>query len=78
MWAAGPAATGLVADAPWRALRASHLSPNPALSRVFCVLPTYAQWVALHELSGRWAEVEAIAGELVRSGKWGHIWGHIE
>lgn len=38
----------------------------------------YAQRVALHVLTGRWAEVEAIAGELVRSGKWGHIWGHIE
>lgn len=30
----------------------------------------YAQQVALHVLRARWAEVEAVAGELLRSGRW--------
>ena len=30
----------------------------------------YSQQVALHVLTGRWAEVEAIADELLRTGRW--------
>lgn len=30
----------------------------------------YAQQVALHVLQTRWADVEAVAGELLRSGRW--------
>lgn len=76
---AGVAAELILAGVPWGGpIRYPHATDyqrademlQPVFGRHASGAHAYAQRVALCVLEARWGEVEAIAGELVRTGRW--------